>query len=62
MATTATIRLPRWNRVIAAHFAPCEIKTFWVRLGMAGSNSLCSSGDTVVTETNLLEWTEEVGR
>jgi Glycosyl hydrolases family 38 C-terminal beta sandwich domain len=51
-ATTATIRLPPWNRMITAHFAPCEIKTFRVPPGAA----------LPVTETNLLEWTEEVGR
>ncbi|HEX6385926.1 MAG TPA: glycoside hydrolase family 38 C-terminal domain-containing protein [Anaerolineae bacterium] len=49
-ATEATIRLPRWNRVIHTHFDPCEIKTFRIPIG----------GDRhhrqPVRETNLLEW------
>ena len=52
VATTATIRLPLWHRVITAHFAPCEIKTFRVPPDVA----------LPVTETNLLEWTEDVVR
>ncbi len=46
--TTATITLPKWNRVIEAKFAPCEIKTFRVP----------ADASKPVVETNLLEWTE----
>jgi alpha-mannosidase len=47
-ATRATIRLPRWNRVIEATFGPCAIKTF-----------LIPRDETLpVVETNLLEWAE----
>ena len=45
VATDATIRLPRWNRTIAASFGPCEIKTFRVPRDEAQP----------VTETNLIE-------
>jgi alpha-mannosidase len=45
-ATQATIRLPRWNRVIEAKFAPGAIKTFRVPRDSAKP----------VIETNLLEW------
>jgi len=48
LLTQATIRLPRWERVIEASFAPCEIKTFRIPR---------DSGRPVV-ETDLLEWTE----
>jgi alpha-mannosidase len=48
VATRATIRLPQWNRLIEAHFAPCEIKTFRVPR---------AAGQPIV-ETNLLEWVE----
>jgi alpha-mannosidase len=46
VATHATIRLPKWNRVIEADFAPCEIKTFRVPI----------DASLPVVETNLLEW------
>lgn len=46
--TTATIRLPKWNRTIEAAFKPSEIKTFRIPK---------DPGEPVV-ETNLLEWTE----
>ena len=42
----ATIRLPKWNRLITATFAPGEIKTFHVPRDSAQP----------VVETNLLEW------
>jgi alpha-mannosidase len=45
VATSATIRLPQWNRTISARFGPCEIKTFRV----PADESL------PITETNLLE-------
>src|SRR5690606_28316898 len=48
-ATDATIRLPKWNRVIEAHFDPCEIKTFRVP----------REASRPVVETNLLEWEGE---
>ncbi|MBI1257041.1 MAG: alpha-mannosidase [Chloroflexi bacterium] len=44
--SAATIRLPKWNRVIEAGFAPGEIKTFRVPRDSAQP----------VIETNLLEW------
>src|SRR5690606_39861971 len=44
-----TIRLPKWNRVIEAHFDPCEIKTFRVP----------REASRPVVETNLLEWEGE---
>lgn len=44
--TDATIRLPRWDRVIEARFRPCEIKTFRVPRDVAEP----------VVETDLLEW------
>jgi alpha-mannosidase len=44
--TDAVIRLPRWERTIAATWKPCEIKTFRVPKDPAQP----------VTETNLLEW------
>ncbi|MGG4032678.1 glycoside hydrolase family 38 C-terminal domain-containing protein [Paenibacillus cisolokensis] len=48
-ATTAEIRLPKWNRTIRAAFGPCEIKTFRVPRDERAP----------VRETNLLEWDEE---
>jgi alpha-mannosidase len=45
-ACHATILLPKWNRVIEADFAPCEIKTFRVPLDAAQA----------VTETDMLEY------
>jgi len=48
VATAATIRLPLWERVIEARFAPCEIKTFRVPADPA----------LPVTETDLIEWME----
>lgn len=45
-ATAATIRLPRWNRTIEAHFGPSEIKTFRVSVDEL----------VPVRETNLVEW------
>jgi alpha-mannosidase len=45
-ATHALIRLPKWDRVIEAQFAPAEIKTFRVPHDAAQP----------VTEVNLLEW------
>ena len=47
-ATRATIRLPKWNRVIEATFGPCAIKTFLIPRNEA----------LPVVETNLLEWVE----
>ncbi len=47
-ATHASIRLPTWQRVIEADFAPGEIKTFRVPLDASAP----------VVETNLLEWVE----
>jgi alpha-mannosidase len=44
--TSATIRLPKWNRTIEANFGPSEIKTFRVPKDAAQP----------VVETNLLEW------
>jgi len=44
-ATSATIRLPHWNRVIDATFAPGEIKTFRVP----------RDPNKLVIETNLIE-------
>jgi alpha-mannosidase len=46
VATTATIRLPKWNRTITAEFGPCEIKTFRVPRDQ----------NAPVVETNLIEW------
>ena len=46
--TDATIRLPRWNRVVEAVFGPCEIKTFRIPKDPA----------LPIVETNMLEWTE----
>lgn len=51
VATTATIRLPRWNRTIEAFFDPSEIKTF----------RLPRDENAPVRETNLIEWNEEGG-
>jgi alpha-mannosidase len=45
-ATQATISLPIWKRQIAASFAPCEIKTFFIPLDLGQS----------IGEVNLLEW------
>lgn len=44
-ATDATIHLPKWNRTIAAHFRPCEIKTFRIP----------RDAGAAVVETNFLE-------
>jgi alpha-mannosidase len=46
--TQATIRLPKLNRTVQAHFVPGEIKTF----------RLPHDPSAPVIETNLLEWTE----
>ncbi|MDD9267377.1 alpha-mannosidase [Paenibacillus sp. GCM10023248] len=48
-ATTATVELPRWKRVIKADFKPCEIKTFRVP----------HNPELPVKETNMLEWDVE---
>lgn len=48
VATRALIRLPHWNRVIAAEFSPCEIKTFRIPV----------DGGLPVVETNLIEWVD----
>jgi len=48
VATEATIRLPKWDRVISSHFNPCEIKTFRIP----------KDSSKPVKETNLLEWEE----
>jgi alpha-mannosidase len=48
-ATTATIELPRWKRVIKADFKPCEIKTFRVP----------QNQELPIKETNMLEWDVE---
>ncbi len=45
-ATTATIRLPQWDREFSADFSPCEIKTFRIP----------ADGTKPVVEVNLLEW------
>jgi alpha-mannosidase len=45
-ASQAAIALPKWNRVIEAHFEPCEIKTFCVP----------RDPSLPVVETNLVEW------
>lgn len=42
----AIIRLPRWNRVITAHFHPAEIKTFRIPVDETQP----------IVETNLIEW------
>jgi alpha-mannosidase len=47
-STTANIQLMAWERVIQAHFNPCEIKTFRVP----------QDPQQPVVETNLLEWVE----
>ncbi|SEB53775.1 alpha-mannosidase [Paenibacillus sp. GP183] len=47
-ATIATIRLPKWNRVVDADFGPCEIKTFRIP----------NNDNQPVIETNLIEWQE----
>ncbi|MCV9884548.1 alpha-mannosidase [Metabacillus halosaccharovorans] len=46
VATEATIRLPKWDRIITASFQPCEIKTFRIP----------KDTSKPVMETNLLEW------
>ncbi|WP_226529210.1 alpha-mannosidase [Metabacillus niabensis] len=46
VATEATIRLPKWDRMITASFQPCEIKTFRIP----------KDTSKPVMETNLLEW------
>ncbi|MFW5696548.1 MAG: glycoside hydrolase family 38 C-terminal domain-containing protein [Phototrophicaceae bacterium] len=46
IATTGTIRLPKWDRTIEVDFAPCEIKTFRVP----------RDPSQPVVETDLLEW------
>jgi alpha-mannosidase len=48
-AVTATVCMPRWNRVFEVDFEPCEIKT----LRIPKDPSL------PVQETSLLEWTNE---
>ncbi|MBO7748111.1 alpha-mannosidase [Paenibacillus sp. MWE-103] len=45
-ATSAAIRLPKWNRVIRADFKPSEIKTFRVP----------ANAEAAVSETSMLEW------
>ncbi|MBI5031693.1 MAG: alpha-mannosidase [Chloroflexi bacterium] len=45
-ATRTAIRLLKWNRVIDAAFAPCEIKTWCVPRDLSKP----------ITETNLVEW------
>ena len=45
-AVTATICMPRWNRIFQASFGPCEIKTLRVP----------KDPSLPVQETNLLEW------
>ncbi|SFE19008.1 alpha-mannosidase [Paenibacillus catalpae] len=45
-ATSAEIKLPKWNRVIRADFNPSDIKTFRVPM----------NADLPVTETSMLEW------
>lgn len=47
-ATKATIRLPKWNRIVEADFGPCEIKTFRVP----------ANEELPITETNLIEFQE----
>ncbi|MFB9278633.1 alpha-mannosidase [Cohnella cellulosilytica] len=47
-ATTAEIRLPRWNRSVRASFKPAEIKTFRIP----------RSAELPIKETDLLEWGE----
>ncbi len=47
--TKATIRFPRWGKVIETTFGPCEIKTFRIPQDKAQP----------IVETNLLEWSEE---
>lgn len=46
IASEATIELPAWSRRFAAHFGPCQIKTFRVPRDPAQP----------VVEVNLLEW------
>ena len=48
-ATSAEIRLPKWNRVIRADFKPTEIKTFRVP----------KRAEEPVAETGMLEWDVE---
>jgi alpha-mannosidase len=49
ISTTGEILIPRLKRSIVAEFGPCEIKTFRVPVDT----------NLPVTETNLLEWTED---
>jgi len=46
VATSATIRLPKWNREIATTFGPSQIKTFRIPIDAAQP----------VVETNMIEW------
>jgi alpha-mannosidase len=46
VATSATIRLPKWGRTIEAAFGPSQIKTFRVPVDAAQP----------VVETNMIEW------
>ncbi len=48
VATKATIKLPKWDRIIEASFRPCEIKTYRIP----------KDTSKPVIETNLLEWEE----
>ena len=48
VATRATIRMPRWDRILEADIAPCEIKTFRIP----------RDSTLPVIETNLLAWPE----
>ncbi|MBD2868794.1 alpha-mannosidase [Paenibacillus arenilitoris] len=47
-ATTAEIRLPKWDRSVTAAFKPSEIKTFRIPRNAARP----------IKETNMLEWDE----